>query len=63
MESLKSKLADSDSFYDTLYSVIENIAESEGLSLILSLQQANAILWYSPSVDITDKVIDRLANY
>lgn len=63
LESLKSKLADSDSFYDTLYTVIENIAESEGLSLILSLQQANAILWYSPSVDITDKVIDRLANY
>ena len=63
LESLKSKLANSDSFYDTLYSVIETIAESEGLSLILSLQQANAILWYSPSVDITDKVIDKLANY
>ena len=62
LESLKNKLADSDSFYETLYSVIEAIAESEGLSLILSLQQANAILWFSPSVDITDKVIDRLAN-
>ena len=62
LESLKSKLAESDSFYETLYSVIENIAESEGLSIILSLQQANAILWYSLSVDITDKVIDKLAN-
>jgi outer membrane protein len=54
---------DSDSFYETLYSVIETIAESEGLSIILSLQQANAILWYSPSVDVTDKVINKLSNY
>ena len=28
--------------------------------MILSLQQANAILWYSPSVDITDEVINEL---
>ena len=63
LESLKNKLVDSDSFYETLYSVIETIAESEGLSIILSLQQANAILWYSPSVDITDKVINKLSNY
>jgi outer membrane protein len=63
LESLKNKLVDSDSFYETLYSVIETIAESEGLSIILSLQQANAILWYSPSVDVTDKVINKLSNY
>ena len=62
LESLKKQLADSDAFYDTLYTVIENVAESEGLSIILSLQQANGILWFSPSVDITDKVIDRLAK-
>ncbi|MEE1000140.1 MAG: OmpH family outer membrane protein [Treponemataceae bacterium] len=62
LESLKQKLVDSDDFYDTLYGVIEDVAESEGLSIILSLQQANAILWYSPSVDITDKVIERLSK-
>ena len=62
LESLKQKLVESDSFYDTLYNIIEDVAESEGLTIILSLQQANAILWYSPSVDITDKVIERLSK-
>lgn len=62
LESLKQNLEEADSFYDTLYDVIEDIAESEGLTIILSLQQANAILWYSPSVDITDKVIERLSK-
>src|SRR5574344_602473 len=60
LESLKKSLQNSDAFYKKLYSTLEKIAESEGYSMILSLQQANAILWYSPSVDITDKVITEL---
>lgn len=62
LESLKKNLESSDSFYSSLYSVIERIAEQEGYSMILSLQQANSILWYSPSVDITDKVISALSS-
>ena len=38
----------------------EKVAENEGLSMVLSLQGESAILWYSPSVDITDKVIKEL---
>lgn len=60
LESLKKNLQNSDSFYKKLYSVLERVAENEGYSMIMSLQQANAILWYSPSVDITDKVIAAL---
>lgn len=60
LESLKKSLQNSDAFYKKLYSVMSNVAESEGLSMILSLQQANGILWYSSSVDITDKVIKAL---
>lgn len=60
LESIKKSLQNSDAFYKKLYSTLEKIAESEGYSMILSLQQANAILWYSPSVDITDKVITEL---
>ena len=30
--------------------------------MILSLQQSNAILWYSRSVDITDEVISQLGR-
>jgi outer membrane protein len=36
------------------------VAESEGYSMVLSKTDAKGILWYSPSVDITDKVIQGL---
>lgn len=60
LESMKNNLQNSDSFYRKLYSVLERVAENEGYSMILSLQQNNAILWYSSSVDVTDKVISEL---
>ena len=60
LESLKKSLQDNDAFYKKLYSTLERIAETGGYSMILSLQQANAILWYSSSVDITDQVISQL---
>jgi len=60
LETLRKSLKSSDSFYQKLYSTLERIAEAGGYSMILSLQDSNAILWYSPSVDITDKVIDSL---
>lgn len=62
LDDLKRRLQSSDDFYSLLYSVIEKIAESEGYSLVLSLQQSDAVLWYSPSVDITDKVITSIAS-
>ncbi|MBQ8678999.1 MULTISPECIES: OmpH family outer membrane protein [unclassified Treponema] len=60
LESMKNSLQNSDSFYKKLYSVLERVAEDGGYSMILSLQQNNAILWYSSSVDVTDKVIAAL---
>ena len=60
LESLKKNLQNSDAFYKKLYGVLEKVAENEGYSMIMSLQQANAVLWYSPSVDITEKVIAEL---
>ena len=60
LESIKNSLVRSDAFYQKLYATLTHVAESEGYSMILSLQQANAILWYSPSVDITDQVIREL---
>ncbi len=62
LDSLKKKLETSDDFYEKLYNAIERIAESEGYSIILSLQDASSILWYSPTVDITDKVISQLSS-
>ncbi len=61
LENLRKNLADSDSFYQNLYEVIGDIAEEEGFSMILDLQE-DSILWYSPSVDITREVISRLGS-
>ncbi len=60
LENLKNSLQNSNDFYNKLYNVIERVAENEGFSAILSLQQGNGILWYSSSVDVTDKVIHEL---
>ena len=60
LESLQKSLRSSDEFYKKLYNTLEKIAESGGYSMILSLQDDNAILWYSSSVDITNQVISEL---
>lgn len=60
LESMQKSLQSSDAFYQKLYNTLAKIAEGGGYSMILSLQQENAILWYSSSVDITDQVISEL---
>ena len=47
-------------YYKKLYAELERIAEAGGYSMILSLQNSDSILWYSPTVDITDQVISTL---
>ena len=60
LAELKKSLRADDKFYQKLYTILEDVAEREGYSMVLSVQQNNAILWYSDSVDITDKIIDKL---
>ena len=60
LETLQRSLQTSDEFYKKLYNTLSRIAESGGYSMILSLQESNAILWYSSSVDITSQVISEL---
>jgi len=62
LDSQKSKLAQSDAFMGQVYDQIRYIAESEGYSMVLNLKDNTGILWYSPSVDITDKLIQNLMN-
>ncbi|MBP5250888.1 MAG: OmpH family outer membrane protein [Treponema sp.] len=62
LKKLEKNLQNNDEFYKKLYEVLERVAESGGYSMILSLQQSREILWYSPSVDITDEVISRLGS-
>lgn len=60
LESMQKSLQSSDAFYKKLYATLGKIAENGGYSMILSLQQENAILWYSSSVDLTNQVINEL---
>jgi outer membrane protein len=56
----RTRLAQSGTFLDQVYSEIRSIAESEGYSMVLNLKENTGILWYSPTVDITDKLIQNL---
>jgi outer membrane protein len=62
LEDQKKKLMQSGSFLDQVYDEIRYIAESEGYSMVINLKENNGILWYSSTVDITDKLIQNLLN-
>lgn len=58
LEDRKKKLTESETFLNQISNEIRLIAESEGYSMVLKTNKE--ILWYSPSVDITDKLIQNL---
>ena len=60
LEMLRSRLAQSNSFLEQVYDEIRFIAESEGFSMVLNLRENTGILWFSPTVDITDRLINNL---
>jgi outer membrane protein len=60
IEEQRRRLTQSQSFLGQVYDEIRIIAESEGYSMVLNLKESTGILWYSPTVDITDKVIQNL---
>jgi outer membrane protein len=62
LEDQKKKLTQSGTFLEQVYDEIRFIAESEGYSMVLNLKEKNGILWYSPTVDITDKLIQNLLD-
>jgi outer membrane protein len=60
LEDQKKKLTQSGTFLEQVYNEIRFIAESEGYSMVLNLKENTGILWYSPTVDITEKLIQNL---
>ena len=60
LETIKRTLSQSGTFLDQVYDEIRYIAESEGYTMVLNLKENNSILWFSPTVDITDKLIQSL---
>jgi outer membrane protein len=62
LDEQRKKLSQSGSFLEQVYGEIRFIAESEGYSMVLNLKENKDILWYSPTVDITDKLIQNLLD-
>ncbi len=60
LEDQKKKLTQSSAFLQQVYDEIKLVAESDGYSMVLNLKENTGIIWYSPTVDITDKVIQNL---
>ncbi len=64
LEDQARKLTASSPFVQSVYKMIQQIAETEGYSLVLNLKSSDSVmssvLWYSPMIDITDKVIQIL---
>jgi outer membrane protein len=60
LEDMKKRLMQPGSFMDQVYDEIRYIAESEGYSMELNLNDNTGIVWYSTTVDITDRVIKSL---
>ena len=62
LEDQKQKLMRSGSWLAQVYDEIRYIAESEGCTLVFNLKETPGIVWYSTTVDITDKLITNLLN-
>lgn len=63
LEAEKTLLYSSESFAQELYREIQRVAEKEGYSIVMDRQRAfdlQLLIWSSPTVDITDKVIESL---
>jgi outer membrane protein len=60
LDAERSKLMQSGSFLDQVYDEIRYIAESEGYTVVLNMKNNPSIVWYSPSADITEKLIKNL---
>ena len=62
LETMRNRLTQGGGFLEQIYDEIRFIAESEGFSMVLNLTDNKGILWFSPTVDITDKLINNLMN-
>lgn len=60
LEDQKKRLMQPGSFMNQVHDEIRYIAESEGYSMVLSMNDNTGIVWFSSTVDITDRVIQSL---
>jgi len=60
LNQMRNNLLQSDAFMREVNEGIRFAAESEGYTLVFNLRDTQGLVWYSPSIDITDNVIQRL---
>ena len=60
LENERRRLMQSGSFLDQIYDEIRFIAEREGFMMVINLNNNDAILWHSRTIDITEMVIQNL---
>lgn len=63
LDNQKNKLFESSEFATEVYGEIQKVAESDGYSMVIDWKRASELrflLWYSTSIDITDRVIENL---
>jgi len=62
LEAERRALSQADNFLRDIYSEIRFVAEREGFSMVFDLGATPGVLWFSPTVDITDSLIQRLQS-
>jgi outer membrane protein len=60
LETQRNNLMQSGSILEQIYDEIRYIAESEGYTMVLNMKNNPSIIWFSPTIDITDKLIQNL---
>lgn len=60
LEDMRKQLLQPGTFYNQVYDEVRYVAESEGYTMVMSLNDNPQIVWYSSTVDITDRVIQSL---
>jgi outer membrane protein len=62
LSQMRQNLASNSSFYQEVVAEIQYVAENEGYSLVIRSDGRSELLWWTQEVDITELVLQRLAN-
>jgi len=64
LDAKAQALSSTNAFVQMLYRSVQSLSETEGYSLVISSRNADSVdssvVWFSPMIDITDKVIQAL---
>lgn len=62
LDKMRQGLMQSSAFLNQVHDEIRYIAESKGYTAVFDIKNTPGIIWFSPSVDITNELIQSLKN-